>query len=146
MATVNVLVQRPAEQVWEVLADGSSYAEWVVGTQEIRSVDDGWPRLGSAIHYTVGIGPLTLKGKTTVRHVEPCRALGLEADARPFGTARVMIELFEWGTDTVVVIDEHPLRGPGYHLHNTFSDALLMLRARPMVHNLARLVERRHPR
>jgi hypothetical protein len=146
MATENLHLQRPAEQVREVLPVGSSYAEWVDGNQQIRSVDDGWPRLGSAIHYTVGIGPLTLKGKTTVRHVEPCRALGLEADARPFGTARVMIELFEWGTDTVVVIDEHPLRGPGYHLHNTFSDALLMLRARPMVHNLARLVERRHPR
>ncbi|RBY82387.1 SRPBCC family protein [Geodermatophilus sp. TF02-6] len=146
MAVVNVLVQRRPEQVWDVLADGSSYAEWVVGTREIRAVDDGWPALGTRIHYTVGLGPVTLNGSTTVRHVEPGRQLGLEADAQPIGSARIAIDLLDWGDDTVVVLDEHPLRGPGYRLHNTLSDAVLLLRGRPMVHNLARLVERRHPR
>lgn len=43
-----------------------------------------------------------------------------------------------------MVLDEHSLRGPGYRLHNALSDAVL-LRGRPMVHNLARLVEERHP-
>lgn len=146
MAVVNVLVQRSPEQVWDVLADGFSYAEWVVGTREIRAVDEGWPALGTNIHYTVGFGPLHLQGRTTVRHVEPGRHLGLEADGGPIGTARISIELLDWGEDTVVLLDEHPLRGPGYHFHNALSDAVLLLRGRPMVHNLARLVERRHPR
>jgi carbon monoxide dehydrogenase subunit G len=146
MATVNVLVRRPPEQVWEVLADGSAYADWVVGTREIRAVDAGWPALGTAIHYTVGIGPLSFQGSTTVRSAEPNRQLGLEADGGPIGTARIVIELTPWGEDTVVVLDEHPLRGPGYLLHNAFTDAVLLARGRPMVHNLARLVERRHPR
>jgi uncharacterized protein YndB with AHSA1/START domain len=146
VAVVNVLVQRPPEQVWAVLADGSSYAEWVVGTREIRGVDEDWPALGSAIQYAVGVGPVRLEGSTTVRSVEPGRRLGLEADGRPFGTARILIELFPWGEDTVVVLDEHPLRGPGYHLHNTLSDAVLLLRGRPMIRNLARLVEKRNPR
>jgi hypothetical protein len=53
---------------------------------------------------------------------------------------------FGEGKDTVVVLDEHPLRGPGYHLHNTLSDALLLLRGRPLIRNLARLVVKRNPR
>jgi uncharacterized protein YndB with AHSA1/START domain len=146
MAVLNVLVRRPPEQVWDVLADGFAYAQWVVGTREIRAVDEGWPAVGTAIHYTVGLGPFTFRGTTTVRHVEPNRQLGLEADGGPVGTARIVIELFDWGDDTVVVLDEHPLRGAGYTLHNTLSDAVLLVRGRPMVHHLARLVESRHPR
>lgn len=146
MAVVNVLIKRPPAQVWDVLADGRAYAQWVVGTREIRSADEDWPGLNSAIHYTVGLGPLTFRGVTTVRHVEPQRVLGLEADGGPLGTARIVIELFEWGEDTVVVLDEHPLRGTAYQLHNALSDAVLLVRGRPMVHKLARLVESRHPR
>lgn len=145
MATVNVLVRRPPERVWDVLSDGWAYAQWVVGTRKIRAVDDGWPVLGAALHYTVGVGPLCLRGSTTVRHVEPGRQLGLEADAGPLGTARIVIDLQEWGEDTVVVLDEHPLRGPGYLLHNAVGEAALLLRGRPMVRNLARLVEGRYP-
>ena len=145
MAIVNVLVRRPPERVWEVLADGSAYADWVVGTRDIRSVDEGWPAVDTAIHYTLGVGFLEFRGRTVVRAVEEGRTLGLEAEACPLGTAPIMIELLPWGGDTVVVLDEHPLRGPGYRLHNTVSDALLLVRGRPMVKNLARLVERRFP-
>jgi hypothetical protein len=81
-----------------------------------------------------------------VRVCEPNRRLGLEADGGLLGTARIVIDLTDWGDDTVVILDEHPLRGPAYRLHNTVSDAVLLLRGRPMVSNLARLVERRHPR
>jgi carbon monoxide dehydrogenase subunit G len=145
MATVNVLVRRPPEQVWDVLADGSCYADWVVGTKEIRAVDDGWPAVGTSIHYTVGVGPLELRGRTTVRVAEEHRRLGLEADAGLIGTARIVIDLVPWGDETVVELDESPLRGPAYQLHTMVSDALLLVRGRPMVANLARLVEARHP-
>jgi uncharacterized protein YndB with AHSA1/START domain len=143
MAIVNVLVRRPPERVWEVLADGFAYSEWVVGTRRIRGVDEGWPAVGTSIHYTLGLGPLEFRGRTTSRVVEEGRRLGLEADASSLGTARIMIELLPWGEDTVLLLDEHPLRGPGYRWHNTLSDALLLLRGRPMVKNLARLVESR---
>jgi carbon monoxide dehydrogenase subunit G len=145
MATVHVLVRRPPEQVWQVLADGSAYAEWVVGTREIRSVDEGWPAVGTSIHYTVGLGPLELRGRTTARVVEEQRRLGLEADAGLLGTARIVIDLVPWGEETVVELDESPLRGPAYQLYTMLSDALLLVRCRPMVANLARLVEARHP-
>jgi uncharacterized protein YndB with AHSA1/START domain len=146
VASVNVLVRRPPEQVWDVLADGRAYADWVIGTREIRSVDAGWPALGTAIHYTVGWGPLALRGSTTVRVVEPGRRLGLEADAGLLGTARIVVELQPWGGDTVVDLDEHPLRGPAYHVQTMLSEALVVARGRPMVQKLARLVEARHPR
>jgi uncharacterized protein YndB with AHSA1/START domain len=146
MASVNVLVRRPRQQVWDVLADGHAYAEWVVGTREIRAVGEGWPAVGTAIHYTVGFGPLTFQGQTVARLVDPLNRLGLEADGGPLGTARIVIDLTDWGDDTVVVLDEHPLRGPAYQLHNAFSEAMLLLRGRPMVANLAHLVERRNPR
>jgi hypothetical protein len=117
----------------------------VVGTTEIRAVDDGWPALGAAIHYRVGWGPLALRGRTTVRQAEPGHLLGLEADAGLLGSARIVIELSEWGDGTVIVIDEHPLRGPAYWLHGAVSEVLLLVRGRPMVNQLAKLVERRHP-
>ena len=145
MAVVNAVVERRPEQVWDVLTDGHAYADWVMGTGEIRAVDDGWPAVGRSIHYTVGWGPLSLRGRTTVRQVEKGRRLGLEADAGPLGSARIVIELSEWGEGTVIVLDEHPLRGPAYWLHGAVSEALLLVRGRPMVNRLARLVERRHP-
>ena len=55
-----------------------------------------------------------------------------------------MIELSEWGDGTVIVIDEHPLRGPTYWLPSAVSEAMLLVRGRPMVNQLARLVERRN--
>jgi hypothetical protein len=49
-----------------------------------------------------------------VRLVEPCRLLELEAHAGRLGSARVSIELLDWGEGrTVVILDEHPLTGPG---------------------------------
>jgi hypothetical protein len=42
--------------VFDVLRDGAGYADWVVGTRMIRRVEPGWPRRGTAIHYTVGYG------------------------------------------------------------------------------------------
>ena len=146
MAIVNVVIERPREQVWDVLSDGYAFQEWVVGTQKIRDVDAHWPELGAGIHYSFGWGPLTMEGQTVVRQMEPGKRLGLEADAGPLGTARILIQVDDWGDDTVVILDEHPLRGPSYLLHNTVTDALLLLRGRPMVQKLATLVERRHPR
>jgi len=145
MAVVNVFVPRSPDQVWDVLADGYAYASWVIGTRDIRDVDDGWPAVGAAIHYTVGRGPFPLRGRTTVRQAVEHERLALEADAGLLGSVRIVIELSEWGEGTVVVLDEHPLRGPAYLLHNAVSEAVLAVRGRPMLLKLARLVERRHP-
>lgn len=145
VAVLNVLVDRDPQQVWDVLSDGWSYAEWVVGTQRIRDVDPDWPAQGSQLHYTVGFGRWTIEDITTVRLVEPKRRLELEANAGRLGTARVSIALLPWGEDhTVVILDEHPLAGPGARWHSMLVEVLLRFRNQRMVHSLARVVRERH--
>jgi carbon monoxide dehydrogenase subunit G len=143
VAIRHVLIERPPTDVWAVLADGDRYAEWVVGTQQIRSADGDWPEVGSAIHFDFGIGPFTISDRVVVRVHEPPRRLELEAHAGVFGTARIAIEVMAWGADTLVIVDEHPLRGIGGALHSVPNDVLIHLRNRRMLRNLARIVEDR---
>jgi uncharacterized protein YndB with AHSA1/START domain len=145
MAVLNVLIDRDPRQVWEVLSEGRAYAEWVAGTQRIRDVDAGWPEPGARIHHSFGLGRLTLDDVTTVRLMEPCRRLELEAHAGRLGSARISIELLPWGEGrTVVIMDEHPLTGPGARWHSVALDAALRLRNRRMVRSLAEVVYRQH--
>jgi uncharacterized protein YndB with AHSA1/START domain len=147
MAVLNVLVDRPPDHVWDVLSDGSSYAEWVMGTRYIHDVDPGWPELGAKIHFNVKVGPWTLDDVTTVRLAEPRQRLELEAQAGRLGSARISIVLLPWGDDqTVVILDEHPLSGPGVRWHSLAVEGLLRFRNERMLRSLARLVEKRHPR
>jgi hypothetical protein len=62
-------------------------------------------------------------------------------DNGPLGTVRVAIEIRPWGPDTLVIVDEHPLRGPGGLLHNSLVDALIQVRHRSMLSRLAGVVE-----
>lgn len=141
MAVRNILVSAAPQQVWDVLADGWSYDQWVVGTTDIRRVDPGFPAEGANLAYTVDRGPIHMKDRTTVRIAEPLHRLEMEANARPVGTARISVEVLAWGEKSVVVIDEHPLSGLGWLLHNPLSEMVLSLRR--MAHNLAKLVESR---
>lgn len=145
VAIMNVLVPRSPEQVWSVLADGWSYSDWVVGTQEIHAVDPEWPKEGAEIHYTVGVGLLSFQDKTTVRINQPHHQLQMEARAGKMGSARIAIEVLPWGEHTVVVIDEHPLTGPGERWHNLAVDGLLRVRNQRMLRNLRDVVVKRYP-
>lgn len=146
MAVLNVLVDRDPSQVWDVLSDGRSYAEWVVGTKHIKEADPRWPELGSRIEYSVGVGRWTIEDITTVRLVEPGQRLELEAQAGWLGSARISIVLLPWGEgQTLVILDEHPLTGPGATWHTALVDVVLRIRNQRMVRSLARLVHERHP-
>lgn len=125
MAVRHRLIRRPPAAVWAVLADGSRYGDWVVGPDSSREVGKDWPELGSTIEYTVRLGPWKGSAKTTVRDVDPTRRIELEADSGKLGTARIAIEVRPWGRQTLVTVDEHPLRGPGAALHNAALDAPL---------------------
>ncbi|MFI1586119.1 SRPBCC family protein [Embleya sp. NPDC020630] len=141
MARRQQLINATPAQVWDVLADARRYAEWVVGTRRIERADVGWPRPGARLVYAVGIGPLTFTDECVVRMCVPGERLELEAVASPLGTARIGIELLPWDTETLVLVDEHPLRGPAARLHGPPGEALLHLRNRRMLRNLARVVE-----
>jgi uncharacterized protein YndB with AHSA1/START domain len=113
MATNSITIDAPVERVYAVLADGRSYAEWVVGAKRIRSVDPHWPAIGSKFHHTVGAGPLTLDDESEVLDVEPRRRLELRVRARPAGEAHVTLTLTaaNGGNHTNVEMEEHPVRG-----------------------------------
>ena len=146
MAVLNALIERSPEDVWAILEDGHSYADWVVGTRKVHSVDEHWPAVGSQIHYSFGIGSFTMDDFTTVRRVEPKQELELEANAGWLGTARIAFELRPWGQNTLLIIDEHPLSGPGARWHNTLVEVLLRARNRQMLRRLTNAVKHRSRR
>ncbi|WP_030768258.1 SRPBCC family protein [Streptomyces sp. NRRL F-2664] len=141
MAVRHRLIHAAPHEVWAVLADASRYADWVVGTSESRPAGGQWPAVGSSLEYTVRLGPWSASGTTVVRRVEAPAELELEVDSGPLGTARVAIEVRSWGEESLVIVDEHPLRGLGGALHNAALDALLQLRHREMLATLAKVVE-----
>ncbi|HET6793899.1 MAG TPA: SRPBCC family protein [Acidimicrobiales bacterium] len=143
VALRNVVVPGRPEQVWAVLADGWAYSDWVIGTRQILDVDDDWPGEGSSLRFEAGVGPVTVRDRTFVRISEPPGRLELEARALPVGTLRISIEVMPWGDEALVVIDEHPLRGPSLLMENPLVEGILTLRNRRMVRKLAQLVERR---
>ncbi|MFE5675329.1 SRPBCC family protein [Streptomyces erythrochromogenes] len=141
MAVRHQLIRRAPRSVWAVLADPTLYGEWVVGPSESTPLDQGWPEVGSRLRYTVRLGPWSTEGVTTVRHRESGRELELEASFKALGTARIFLQLRPWGEETLVVCDEHPLRGLGGSLHNSVIETALQLRHRGMLARLARVVE-----
>ncbi|MET8412741.1 SRPBCC family protein [Streptomyces sp. NPDC005195] len=141
MAVRHRLIKKPPEQVWEVLSDVEQYGDWVVGTARAEPDEGQWPRLGSALRYEIRIGPLALRNRTVVRRSEPPTVLELEADSGPLGTARIAMELRPWGEHTLIILDEHPLRGVGGAVHNGLLDVVQHVRSRAMLGRLARLCE-----
>ncbi|MFE4546397.1 SRPBCC family protein [Streptomyces sp. NPDC056785] len=141
MAVRHRLVRKSPEEVWEVLSDVARYGDWVAGTSRVEPSEGQWPQLGATLRYHIDIGPLTLNNRTVVRRSEPASVLELEADSGHLGTARIAIELRPWGEHTLVIFDEHPLRGVGGALHNGLLDAVLQVRNRVMLARLARLCE-----
>ncbi|WP_406729345.1 SRPBCC family protein [Streptomyces sp. GD-15H] len=142
MAVRHRLVKRSVEDVWAVLADSTRYGDWVVGTSDSRPEEGVWPQVGASITYTVRLGRWSAAGSTVVRRCEAPHVLELEAASGWLGTARIAVEVRQWGEHALVTIDEHPLRGPAGKLHNTAMDALIQLRHRGMLARLADVVEK----
>lgn len=141
MAVRHRLIRKPPADVWEVLSDVERYGDWVVGTSRAELDEGQWPELGAALRYEIRIGPLTLRNRTVVRRSEPPGVLELEADSGPLGTARIAMELRPWGEHTLIILDEHPLRGAGGALHNGLLDVAQQVRNRAMLGRLARVCE-----
>lgn len=105
-------VDAPVDAVASVLADPRAYDGIVVGSRRVRWFDPRWPEPGTAIHHTVGFGPLTIRDHTdAVRDALPDE-LELAAGLRPLGVMRVVFRLRAEGTGTRVVMEEGPRSGP----------------------------------
>src|ERR1700759_2189354 len=80
-------------QVWATMADGWTYSQWVVGNSRMRAVDPNWPDAGSTIRHSIGVWPLLLDDATLVEDCQPLQQLVLLAKGRPFGKARITLQL-----------------------------------------------------
>lgn len=140
-----LILASPAE-VWSLLSDGHRYGEWVTGTQEVLAVDPHWPAVGACLKVRVGAGPLVLDDTCVVRISEPESRLQLEAKAGPFGAARIAMNLVPWGEHTLMILDWHPLRGPGTRMHGLPVDYVMGVRNGMMLTKLARVAVGEHGR
>jgi uncharacterized protein YndB with AHSA1/START domain len=140
-------INAPPERIFAVLADGWSYASWVVGAAHIRDVDDGWPAVGTRVHHQVGPWPLQLKDQTSVRAVESDHVLELDARAWPLGGARIRLELRPAGRDsTQVVMTEQLSSGIGRLLPRRLQSLLLKPRNAEALRRLDDLAVHRESR
>jgi uncharacterized protein YndB with AHSA1/START domain len=108
MATNERFMPVPPEAVWDALADAYGYGYWVVGSSEIRDVDEHWPQPGSRFHHTVGIRPLRVSDHTESLEAERPRVLRMRAKARPLGTAQVTLTMTPQDGGTRVRMKENP--------------------------------------
>lgn len=142
MASTSIQVGATAERIFEVLSDPRSYADWVVGSKDIRHWDPEFPAQGTSFHHTFMIGPVPIKDSTSVLEVEPPRRLVLRARARPTGVAHVAVELSPRDGGTHVTITEWPVEGLPARLHNPLQDKLIQLRNVESLRRLKRLAEK----
>jgi uncharacterized protein YndB with AHSA1/START domain len=144
MIEVRMTVPTTVERVFAVLADGWSYASWVVGAAHIREVDPGWPGTGTRIHHSVGAWPVAVRDVTTVLTVEPPRMLELEARMWPLGAARIRFDLSPAADGTDITMSEQAVKGPPALLPEPVQFLFLAPRNRESLHRLADLATHKH--
>jgi uncharacterized protein YndB with AHSA1/START domain len=144
MATVTSFTDAPPEAVFDALSNGWYYSNWVVGTSHMRAVDRRWPDVGSKLYHASGVWPMALRDETEVEEVIPNRRLVMKAKGRPFGEARIEIDLESEGARTRVVMKEEPVRGFGAWVHNPVTDGLLRRRNVEALARLSALAEQRN--
>lgn len=142
MVQVRRTIHASVPEVFAVLADGWTYASWVVGASHIRAVDDTWPAVGARIHHSVGPWPCTIEDTTAVRVVDPPHTIELDARLWPVGAAVVRVELQATGpTSCTAVMTERAVRGPGRLMPHALQAVLLTPRNRESLSRLADLAE-----
>src|SRR6478672_12915782 len=104
-------IAAPPDRVWAVLADPENFDDWVVGAQNVRDADDTWPAVGSKLHHSSGVGPLTIDDETRVEASEPPHRLVLHAQLGAAGSFRVTLELRATPAGTKLWMSEEPVAG-----------------------------------
>jgi hypothetical protein len=131
------------QQVWDVVADGWTYSQWVVGNTRMRAVDLRWPAAASKIHHTVGVWPLVLNDETEVESSTPLEELILLAKGRPLGGARIVLRLFDIQDGCRIEMAEVPVGAPLNLVPRRLALAAAYPRNRECLARLAALAERR---
>jgi carbon monoxide dehydrogenase subunit G len=121
MAENEIEIQAPPERVWAVLADPQCFDDWVVGAQNVRDADASWPAVGSKLHHSTGVGPLTVDDETAVEISEAPTRLVLLAQVGAAGAFRVTLELRAAAAGTTLSMREEAVEGIADHVPGTDS-------------------------
>ena len=142
MSTTKRIIHASPDKVFDVLANGWSYSQWVVGASRVRDVTENWPAEGAEIHHSVGAWPLLINDLTTVMRSERPHLLELTVRAWPSGEGVVRITCRPEGMDTEVTMEEDATKGPTLLIPKVVRDVVLDRRNREALSRLAILVER----
>lgn len=141
---METVIEAPPERVFDVLKDGWTYSDWVVGTVHVRDVDPEWPQPGSRLHHKAGPWPFSLWDRSTVVSCSEPRQLSLRAGLWPVGEATVLFTLSPVGRHcTRVTMAETASAGPMRWLWNKANDLVLHRRNVESLRRLADIATRR---
>jgi hypothetical protein len=143
--TVTRDIDAPRQRVWDVLADGWTYSQWVVGNSRMRAVDPDWPAPGTRIRHSVGVWPFVINDETVSESCIPLQELVLLAKLGPFGAARVTLRLSDIPGGCRVEMSEVPVKGLMDMLPDRLAMILMDARNRECLWRLAQLAEARKP-
>ena len=147
VVTVSRDVDAPVQAVWDTLADGWSYATWVVGASRVRDVEEAWPAEGSRIHHSFGLWPVLVNDTTQVLRSNVPTELVLKARGWPAGEAQVVITVESRSANTCAVfLAEDAVRGPGALVPRPVRQLAIAPRNVEALRRLAYLAEGRHRR
>jgi uncharacterized protein YndB with AHSA1/START domain len=141
MARNEAFIAAPVKDVFAFLAEPATYADWVVGSREIVSADEGWPAAGSEFEHVVGVPPLVIQDRTKVVAASPPSRLVLHARARPLPSARITFHLLPEGDGTRVTMIEDFENGLVNLVTRPLGHAAVRLRNRETLRRLKRLAE-----
>lgn len=140
MAENEIDIAARRERVFAILADPHQYAEWLVGTDRVRSADPTWPAPGSRLHHSVGVGPATIDDSSEVLECEAPKRLVLRAQLRPVGAFRVELRLRDDGASTHVTMREVAVDGIAT-IGGPVTDATVTVRNTVSLERLKKLAE-----
>jgi len=143
MSVISRVIKSTPENVWNVLCDGWLYPVWVVGATRMRDVDEAWPEVGSKLHHSAGVWPLTISDDTEVLACEPGSMLRLRARGSFLGEAEVLLRLAPSGAHTLVEIHEDPVAGPGTLVPQPVRAPIIKIRNVETLRRLAFIAEHR---
>jgi uncharacterized protein YndB with AHSA1/START domain len=139
-------VRASRQQIWDAMADGWTYSQWVVGNSRTRAVDPNWPQPGSAIKHSIGVWPLVISDQTVVESCTPGEELVLRAGLGRLGAARITLRLNDIpdGGCRIEMI-EVPVEGPIKIIPDQLALAAVYPRNRECLLRLTALAERLEP-
>ena len=143
--TVKRDIHASRQQVWDVLADGWTYSQWVVGNSRMRAVDPDWPAPGSRIMHSIGVWPAVINDETIAEKSVPLEELVLHAKGRPFGGARVILRLSDIPDGCRVEMEEFPVSGLAAIMPHRLSDIAAWPRNQESLWRLGAVAERMKP-